>query len=82
MCFADKRFARADKREKLPLWIRNFLNDADCNLSIEEAIQKSKRWLRQMAQPLTHKEQLGISLLTLDLLKELQINDKQEIIRK
>ena len=82
MCFADKRFARADKREKLPLWIRNFLNDADCNLSIEEAIQKSKRWLKQMAQPLTHKEQLGISLLTLDLLQELQISDRQEIIRK
>lgn len=55
MCFADKRFARADKREKLPLWIRNFLNDADCNLSIEEAIQKSKRWLRQMAQPSDRK---------------------------
>jgi DNA excision repair protein ERCC-2 len=82
MCFADKRFARADKREKLPLWIRNFLNDCDCNLSVEEAIQKSKRWLKQMAQPLTHKDQLGVSLLTLELLEELQQSDRQEIIRK
>jgi DNA excision repair protein ERCC-2 len=72
MCFADKRFGRADKRLKLPVWIREYLNDADCNLSIDEAIQKSKRWLRQMAQPLTHKEQLGVSLLTLDLLLELK----------
>ena len=46
MCFADKRFAKADKRTKLPKWIRDYLYDSDCNLSIEEAVQKAKRWFK------------------------------------
>jgi DNA excision repair protein ERCC-2 len=72
MCFADKRFAKADKRQKLPKWIREYLFDSDCNLSIEEAAQKAKRWLKKMAQPLTHKDQLGISLLNAELLNNLK----------
>lgn len=39
MIFADKRFARADKRSKLPKWIQEHLKDSLCNLSTEEAIQ-------------------------------------------
>ena len=73
MCFADKRYAKADKRTKLPKWIRDYLYDSDCNLSIEEGIQKAKRWLKQMAQPLTQKEQLGISLLDEKLLESLRL---------
>ena len=69
MCFADKRFSKADKRLKLPKWIREYLYDADCNLSIEEALSKARRWLKQMAQPLTQKEQLGVSLLNEELLE-------------
>ena len=71
MCFADKRFAKADKRSKLPKWIRDYLLDSDCNLSIEEAVSKARRWLKQMAQPLTQKEQLGVSLLDEELLARL-----------
>ncbi|CAF0873173.1 unnamed protein product [Brachionus calyciflorus] len=73
MCFADKRYAKADKREKLPKWIREYLNDADCNLSIEEAVSKARKWLKQMAQPLTHKEQLGVSLLNEELLEQIRL---------
>jgi DNA excision repair protein ERCC-2 len=79
MCFADKRFAKADKRQKLPKWIRDYLFDGDCNLSIEEAVSKCKRWLKQMAQPLTHKEQLGISLLNEELLEALRKKSGQRI---
>ena len=39
LLFADKRFARADKRSKLPKWIQEHLVDNKCNLSTEEAIQ-------------------------------------------
>lgn len=39
MIFADKRFARSDKRSKLPKWIQEHLKDSLCNLSTEEAIQ-------------------------------------------
>lgn len=53
MCFADKRFARMDKRGKLPKWIQEHLLDSLCNLSIEEGVQLAKRFLKQMAQPFT-----------------------------
>ena len=39
MLFADKRFFRADKRNKLPRWIQEYLNDHASDLSTEEAVQ-------------------------------------------
>ncbi|XP_022824870.1 TFIIH basal transcription factor complex helicase XPD subunit [Spodoptera litura] len=79
MIFADKRFSRADKRTKLPRWIQEHLKDSLCNLSTEEAVQICKRWLRQMAQPFTREDQLGVSLLTL---QQLQSEEQQEKIEK
>ncbi|KAK9687690.1 Helicase C-terminal domain [Popillia japonica] len=78
MIFADKRFSRSDKRSKLPKWIQEHLKDSLCNLSTEEAIQIAKRWLRQMAQPFTREDQLGVSLLTLEQLE----NDEANKIEK
>lgn len=72
MIFADKRFSRADKRTKLPKWIQEHLTDSYCNLSTEEAMQLSRRWLRQMAQPFTREDQLGVSLLTLAQLEAIE----------
>lgn len=66
MVFADKRYSKADKKGKLPKWIQEHLRDANCNLSIDEAIQVSKRFLRQMAQPFTQEDQLGLSMLTVE----------------
>ncbi|CAH2049580.1 unnamed protein product, partial [Iphiclides podalirius] len=79
MIFADKRFSRADKRTRLPRWIQEHLRDSLCNLSTEEAVQICKRWLRQMAQPFTREDQLGVSLLTL---QQLQSQEQQEKIEK
>ncbi|XP_013183777.1 general transcription and DNA repair factor IIH helicase subunit XPD [Amyelois transitella] len=79
MIFADKRFSRADKRTKLPRWIQEHLKDSLCNLSTEEAVQICKRWLRQMAQPFTREDQLGVSLLTL---QQLQSQEQQEKIER
>lgn len=70
MIFADKRFSRSDKRSKLPKWIQEHLKDSLCNLSTEEAVQIAKRWLRQMAQPFSREDQLGVSLLTLEQLEK------------
>jgi DNA excision repair protein ERCC-2 len=52
MLFADKRFARLDKKSKLPRWILEHLSESHCNLSIAETVNTSKRFLRLMAQPL------------------------------
>lgn len=72
MIFADKRFSRQDKRGKLPKWIQEHLTDNYSNLSTEEAMQLAKRWLRQMAQPFTREDQLGVSLLTLEQLTSIE----------
>nr|QZX63210.1 DNA excision repair protein ERCC-2 [Halisarca dujardinii] len=74
MIFADKRFARSDKRSKLPKWIMEYLQDAVCNLSTEEAVQISKTFLRKMAQPFKHEDQLGVSLLTVE---QVQVNQRK-----
>lgn len=72
MIFADKRFSRADKRSRLPKWIQEHLTDNHCNLSTEEAMQIARKWLRQMAQPFSREDQLGVSLLTLKQLEALE----------
>ncbi|TPX62989.1 hypothetical protein PhCBS80983_g00156 [Powellomyces hirtus] len=61
MVFADKRFARADKRNKLPKWINAGMSEACINLSTDMALAMSKKFLRSMAQPFEHN-QLGVSL--------------------
>lgn len=47
----SQRFARADKRGKLPRWIQEHLTDASLNLTVDEGVQVAKYFLRQMAQP-------------------------------
>jgi len=79
MIFADKRFARSDKRGKLPKWIQEHLRDSMTNLSTEECLQICKKWLRQMAQPFTREDQLGISLLTYE---QLQTEEMQKKIQE
>lgn len=76
MVFADKRYQRYDKKSKLPLWIQEHLKDSMCNLSTEEAVQISKRWLRIMAQPFSREDQLGVSLLSMDQLSSSEIRNK------
>lgn len=79
MIFADKRFSRQDKRSKLPKWIQEHLTDNYCNLSTEESMQIARRWLRQMAQPFTREDQLGVSLLTI---QQLQAMEKEKLERE
>nr|KAF6406694.1 ERCC excision repair 2, TFIIH core complex helicase subunit [Molossus molossus] len=69
MVFADKRYAGADKRGKLPRWIQEHLTDANLNLTVDEGVQVAKYFLRQMAQPFHREDQLGLSLLSLEQLE-------------
>ncbi|VEL41383.1 unnamed protein product [Protopolystoma xenopodis] len=64
LVMADKRYARSDKRSKLPAWIQAQMNDAFVNLSTEEAVQAARRFLRLMGQPFKQANQLGLALLT------------------
>lgn len=51
LLFFSQRYARADKRGKLPRWIQEHISDGSLNLTVDEAVQLSKHFLRQMAQP-------------------------------
>ena len=51
MVLADRRFARADKRDKLPKWITEAMNEACMNCSTDMAVAMAKKFLRTIAQP-------------------------------
>ncbi|GAA5907041.1 TFIIH/NER complex ATP-dependent 5'-3' DNA helicase subunit RAD3 [Sporobolomyces salmoneus] len=69
MIFADKRFAKVDKRNKLPKWIGQYIKESDTNLATDVAIAHSKRFLRMMAQPF---EQSSKSLWGVEEIEEKQ----------
>jgi DNA excision repair protein ERCC-2 len=60
-----KRFARQDKRSKLPLWINQYITEAHSNLSGDMGTNLAKKFIRQISQPFDHT-QTGISLWTLE----------------
>ncbi|TIA91592.1 hypothetical protein E3P99_01006 [Wallemia hederae] len=76
MIFADKRFARSDKRAKLPRWINQYIAETSANLSTDMAISLAKRFVRTMAQPFDHS-QTGVSLWTMEHVLERQRLDKE-----
>ncbi|KAF8064487.1 hypothetical protein HT031_003286 [Scenedesmus sp. PABB004] len=51
MVFADKRYQRADKRDKLPRWITAHLSEAHMNLSTDMLLVVARAFMRAMAQP-------------------------------
>lgn len=61
--FADKRYQRHDKRDKLPGWITTHLKDAHLNLSTDMLMHVAREFMRGMAQPYDRMA-VGRSLLT------------------
>jgi len=83
MIFADKRYARADKRSKLPAWINAGITEASVNVSTDMAVSLTKRFLRTMAQPFEFSEQLGTSVwgkehIEARMLKRKNLHDTEE----
>ena len=66
MVLADRRFAR--KKNQLPKWIAQALNDSDTNLSLATA----KKFLRSLAQPTNPKDLEGVSIWNIEQLQEYQ----------
>jgi DNA excision repair protein ERCC-2 len=72
-----QRFARTDKRSKLPKWINQYITENASNLSTDMAIVLSKSFMRTISQNTNENMQTGVSLWTLeDVLKE-QLKAKQ-----
>jgi DNA excision repair protein ERCC-2 len=80
MIFADKRFARQDKRSKLPRWINQYITDAHSNLSTDMGIVLAKKFIRSISQPFDHT-QTGISLWSLEDIEEHQRREREDLER-
>lgn len=70
-----QRFARADKRAKLPRWINQYITEAASNLSTDMAISLSKLFMRTISQN-ANENQTGISLWTLEDVEKAQAKQK------
>ncbi|KAF9653113.1 transcription factor TFIIH complex subunit Rad15 [Thelephora ganbajun] len=76
MVFADKRFARADKRAKLPRWINQYITETAANLSTDMAIGLSKLFMRTISQN-PKENQTGVSLWTLEDIQKAQEKQRE-----
>ncbi|RXW15060.1 hypothetical protein EST38_g10790 [Candolleomyces aberdarensis] len=75
MVFADKRFARADKRSKLPRWINQYITETASNLSTDMALTLSKLFMRTISQN-PNENQTGVSLWALEDIEKAQAKQK------
>lgn len=75
--WALKRFARSDKRSKLPKWINQYITDTGSNLSTDMAIVLSKLFMRTISQNPNENQQTGVSLWTLEDVLKAQLKAKQ-----
>eukprot|EP00877_Chromochloris_zofingiensis_P005022 jgi/Chrzof1/14520/Cz09g05250.t1 len=71
MVFADKRYQRHDKRDKLPKWITSHLREAHMNLSTDMLVVVAREFMRSMAQPYD-KGAVGKSLLSAEAVNALE----------
>ncbi|KZV64933.1 DNA repair helicase [Peniophora sp. CONT] len=76
MVFADKRFARADKRAKLPRWINQYITETAANLSTDMALTLSKLFMRTISQT-QDVNQTGVSLWTLEDIEKAQVAQRE-----
>jgi DNA excision repair protein ERCC-2 len=69
MIFADKRYQRHDKRDKLPRWITSHLSNAHLDLSTDMLVHIAREFMRNMAQPLAPAA-IGKALLSAEDLEQ------------
>lgn len=72
---SEQRFARADKRAKLPRWINQYITDTAANLSTDMALTLSKLFMRTISQN-PNENQTGISLWTIEDVEKAQAKQK------
>ncbi|CAD6963166.1 unnamed protein product [Tilletia controversa] len=80
MVFADKRFAKADKRQKLPKWIAQQISDTHTNLSTDMALVEAKLFMRTMGQPFPEGKN-GVSLWDLSDVEARQAKEREHFER-
>jgi len=66
MVLADQRYSRADKRSKLPSWIRRYIKDNHLNMSTDMCVSSAKDFLSKVSRKEPWQEQVGTILLGLN----------------
>lgn len=83
MIFADARYNRRDKRNKLPKWIKQFLLDGYLNLSTDVAITHVQTFLREMSQPINQEKLQRVFFSAEELLEmEQQLAQSRAIVEE
>lgn len=72
-----QRFARADKRAKLPRWINQYITETSSNLSTDMALTLSKLFMRSISQN-PNENQTGVSLWTVKDIEKAQMLAKEQ----
>ena len=79
MLSSTERFARADKRAKLPRWINQYITEVASNLSTDMAVTLSKLFMRTISQN-PNENQTGISLWTLEDIEKAQAKQREQAL--
>jgi len=79
MVLADKRFLK--KRNQLPKWINQAIQESEVNLSTDMAVGSAKKFLRTIAQPFNTRDQEGISTWSIQDLHKHQEKQGEEEVR-
>jgi len=74
-----QRFARADKRAKLPRWINQYITEVASNLSTDMALTLSKLFMRTISQN-PNENQTGVSLWTLEDIEKAQAKQREQAL--
>ncbi|KAF2495329.1 DNA repair helicase RAD3 [Lophium mytilinum] len=79
MVMADRRFL--SKRQQLPKWIQQALDDKYADLSVDQAVSAAKAFLREMSVPWSRVEQRGVSTWDAEDLAMHKAKQEEEMIR-
>ncbi|KAJ6229969.1 general transcription and DNA repair factor iih helicase subunit xpd [Anaeramoeba flamelloides] len=69
--FADNRFNRKQRKNKLPKWILQFLHQGSVNISVDVCRGIAKNFFSEMSVRIPKEKQIGVSLLSENELKNL-----------
>lgn len=72
MIFADKRYARSDKQDKLPQWIRSHIEPGTDNISIDQALTIAQNFYKEMGQDFKMPKELLYDADKINALNQLQ----------
>lgn len=64
MVLADRRYARQDKRSKLPRWIQEAIVESHVGLTVDMAVQMARKFFRDMAQAYDMNRQIGYTMFS------------------